>query len=212
MLLHTWDEMDDGSTPWRPRLSGDQQMQGGLEVRLSASLVNRDLPHFFNEGISGFIINPRVLTHNGIRCGWPLDAGTIRMRDGCQAGYMCDPIYPSGYCWYSSDQLGSMLAAQDAGAINLGCNQAECHYNEVIIDDTFWRAHLPAVIEAFFVSVNAAAEGPCNRDPYLFVHDGACHDVREVRRQFIRAYGLASTAVPLMVYDVAGREFRLARE
>ena len=54
VLLHQWDAMDDGVAhqPWMP--CGDGEWCWKFQDRVSASLVNKALPHVFDRARGGF--------------------------------------------------------------------------------------------------------------------------------------------------------------
>ena len=149
---------------------------------------------------------------SAVRCAWPLDAGTHAMEDGCPPQNWCGPsdhLSYHSYCWHAGDALKGMLTAHEGGAINLGCGQAECSYNEVIIDGDHWRAHLPEIVEAFFQPEGGGEDSGCD-------DANACAlSVRAVRAAFLSAFGIDADAVPLVSYEarraeaLAGGPFKL---
>ena len=114
-----------------------------------------------------------------------------------------------GYCYYRGWEVGSLLRDQEsraaqsahlAAGVHCGanacptpCGQADCHYNEIVLDGPSWRAHLPHIIEAVFLTVGADAD----------CYGHACdRSMGDVHRDFLRAFGLDAAAVPLVVYDL----------
>ena len=60
-------------------------------------------------------------------------------------------------------------------------------YNEIIVDGSYWTAHLPCAIEAFVID---ASQGDGNL-------------ARQQRREFLDAYNLTNTSVPLVAFDAS---------
>ena len=141
------------------------------------SLVNRQLPSFFwaaeqnsryQEAMGGFVLDPGSLmpASRVINCAWGADAGTMGMLcdplgrhtngsciPGCRTGYQCDTMqYQSDYCWRPPEELDQMLASHMArthgNAHN--CRQADCNYNEIVLDFDAWSSTLPQGVEAIF--------------------------------------------------------------
>ena len=139
---------------------------------------------------------------------WAADAGTIGMGDGCggcghclcgNGAWVC-----CGYCWYAGGEFRALLEMQESREqYNAGCAQDECDYNEVVIDGPWRTSHLPSVIEAMFV-------GPADGTGVDGCYGNACVvSMFDIHRDFLAAYGLTATQVPLVRYDV-GVGFRAA--
>ena len=71
---------------------------------------------------------------------------------------------------------------------------------QVVVDDVFWRDHMPWLVEAFFEGRGGA--GQCA---------SGCSTIRDVRGRFLREFNLDARAVPLVAYDVSRGEFRLTQ-
>lgn len=83
---------------------------------------------------------------------------------GSEPNY-CDPAHPpppgANCVWRPGPSLGLMFETIPKGS----------SYNELVIDGTYWSAHVPEAIEAVF-GPDAGAHAALMRDfPYLNIHD-----------------------------------------
>ena len=154
------------------------------------------------------MVNPHVLTPDGVRCAWAADAGTIGMADGCGGCGRCNcgnGVWTCcGYCWYHGNEFRALLEMQESRAqYNAGCAQAECDYNEVVLDGPWWTAHLPHIIQAMLI-------GPADGTGVNGCYGNACvRSMHDIHADFLRTYGLTAADVPLVRYNV-GVDFHAA--
>jgi hypothetical protein len=202
VLFHTFDavegarERDDLWTPC-PR----NMWCHAYGEHFSASLLNHDLPHFFNEKMSGFILSPYALepASTSVRCAYAYDAGTMGTTGGCPAG-RCDHTQNLDWCWWSGSQLQEMVNYHLHRRHKGGCGLDNCDYNELILESTALSAALPTAIEAVFFPVGSA--------------NGEAK-ARRVLRAFKEAFGESVRTTPLVSYDlqkVDGSPFTLVSE
>lgn len=126
----------------------------------------------FNFQTTGLVMRPeysRVLCACDGDCGAKC-VGAYGVTD--PAPRYCDPVHPprgwSACVWERGPPLGVLFERSKANHL----------YNEVVIDGSYWRAHLPGAIEAV-------------------LGDAAMH------RSLIRAFGLSESRVPLLNLDLS---------
>lgn len=175
LLVKMMDNMaDDWDEPWhacRPPAwcSGTDHV--------SASLVNRRLPHLYTEEHPGppdvgFVLSPRVTFY----CAMVADGGTISApHGGCDERCTCGAP-DCYYCVFHPEQLADFVRAHE--------REAPASYSEVVILREVWEGALPASIEAVI----------CTR-----LSD--CTAARDVHRRFLLAYQLSGAQVPLLRYS-----------
>ena len=198
VLWHTFDNVDGESVRenlWLP-CSETGYWCNGYEVA-SASLINRRLPHFFNEDGAGLILNPTALSplSSSLRCAFAYDAGSMGTPDGCP-GLRCDDDDSNDvYCHWMPWQLQDMLQQHeelDGSGNDRPCGQDYCDYNEVVIDNDFWADHLPGIIEAIAYPLGA---------------DDAEDKARDVYSSFREEFGSeVEDRIPLVTFDRSAAE------
>ena len=193
--MHTFDAPDNGNpSVWDG--CPEEAWCYPYSDRLSASVVNRQIPSFFwgaeqhsryHEAMGGFVLDPGALmpSNRTINCAWGSDAGTMGMLceplgrsedgsciPGCRSSFQCG-TRPNmgGYCWHPPNQIDRMLAehmARDRDAAG-GCYQADCDYNEVVLDFDAWASTLPHGVQAiFFWTPRSSRDYGCNPGTSLF--------------------------------------------
>ena len=190
LLIHTFDNVDGDSVRDNLWLPCQETLFWcrGYEVA-SASIVNKDLPHYFNEDGAGIIFSASAISPSSIRCAFAYDAGTMGDPSGCPGPRCDDSDGFRTYCHWGADQLRQMLE-QHADLHGSGnerpCGQDECDYNEVVIDADHWTAALPNAIEAFVFPRHS-------RD--------AEWRARDVMADFRDHFGNDAYAIPLVSFD-----------
>lgn len=163
VLVHTFDAIDgiaerDRDDLWNPC---PPSMQCSRYEHVSASVVSRRLPHYFNEGMPGLIISSAALqpASSSIRCAFAYDAGTMGWKP-CP-GQPCSAGGTPDYCHWLGSEMSQMLKQHIGlnGRIVNDCGVPECRYNEVVIRKSFWLQALPSMVEAvFFPAGSTSAE------------------------------------------------------
>ena len=147
VLFHAFDAVDgyNGHLDLWNGCEGSRTWCFNLD-RFSVSMLNARLPVYFNlyhSGVTGapkagFIVSTAAVAPDGIRCMFPMDAGTVGSGDGCP-GPVCSGCLLHGtcgtYCHFQSGQLRLLLERHEGRhGTGGGCGQADCNYNEIIVD------------------------------------------------------------------------------
>ena len=210
VLVHTFDAVDDTHSMrddlWNP--CPEDSWCHDMSDRISASLINRRLPHVFratdtasryDTAHAGFVLDAATLqldTNASVFCSWVADAGTMGMRcdpgdsscmPGCRSGFQCGQTHGSNYCWFPRDQLHTMVEThlRREHTDSTGCGQRDCNYNEVMLSSDFWTAHLPHAVQAIFFPANSTSAETM---------------ARRVRTAFIQAFDMRGGRPPLVRY------------
>ena len=201
VLVHTFDAvdgMDQRNDLWQPCPG---TMWCGSYDHLSASLINRRLPHFFDEAMGGLVLSPAALRplNASLRCAFAYDAGTMGDRSGCPGG-LCNDGGFADYCHWRSSELKEMLEQHLSlhNSQSARCGQSQCNYNEIVINELHWISVLPDIIEAIYFPLGSA---------------GGERKARAVFDAFCQAFGSRVRNTPLISYDLSlpASPFRLVR-
>lgn len=160
--------------------------------RVSASMMNAQVPYYYDMEAGGMILDPALAT---ILCSWAFDGGTMGMQGdpeqtpGCY-GKKCEPGN-AGYCYWEPGQEKQMMQQQRNRPQGQGCGQPTCGYNEIVLSGATWQSSLPGLIQAFYFPVGGMS---------------AEEKVRKHHQNFLTAFGLESSLVPLLRLDLANRQ------
>ena len=133
----------------------------------------------------GVILRPAEAS---ARCAYHSDGTTMSKGGNPCPSFCTDPGAKWWKCAWPLDALQRMMEAQDPVA-----------HNEVVLDAQAWVDHMPHTVEAFF-AVRWPAE--LLQPPHYF-QPVEKQRVRQIRRDFLEMYGVASDEVPLLVYDAS---------
>jgi len=190
VLMHTFDDVDgmnERDDLWRPCPSS---MWCHRYDQMSATVVSRRLPHYFNQHMGGLILSPTAMQplSSSVRCAFAYDAGTMGS-NGCPGGHCGQPGGWPDYCHWSSSELRQMIEQHlglQSHPRTTGCGQSECNYNEVVINRAHWESHVPSIVEAFFFPLHSAS---------------AERKAHAVYAQFSSAFPSLVATTPLVSYD-----------
>ena len=111
-------------------------------------------------------------------------------QDGCGGG-----------CFWGRSQLSNMMHSHErsrrwgsacAWGPPTDRDRNGCMYNEVVLDGTEWKDHLPHVIEAVFYPVNGHVDH----------REGDESAARSIHYKFLESFGLNGVGTPLLSFDV----------
>ena len=115
-------------------------------------------------------------------CSYTGDGGTQGQPLGaCQIRERCTTSHPWFPCQWPSSDLANAIATQQR------IPKARVHYNEFIVNATYWEEGLPDVIDAAL----------CTRR-----HD--CWRARAIHARFLAAYRRTARQTPLVYYNGSG--------
>lgn len=201
VLVHVFDGFEQhGGLKWLP-VEGAKHMSASLIYAGQRANPMHRIP-VFNQVTSGLVLRPR---YHLVECGCDSDCGgrcVGAFGRTTSDGHMpspganpppsrsggtissdpasplwCDPKtarageWHGGCVWRPGPSIGHMLS------LNAGSDR----YNEIIVSAEFWRAHMPAAVEAVLGN-------------------------SEVHAAFVKAYGLRSEEVPLVELDLGDFE------
>ena len=185
VVIHMFDDFEDwdGGRPWM--VCSSLRCRGEVD-HLSASLINRRVPHLYQVpgGGAGVVVSPTVR----LACSYAYDSGTQgKVNGGC--GAVPCTTHPAAWeCSWPPDHLKQMMQAQEGrGSAYDGHSAGGSLHNELIISDIYWEQDLPRLIYAF-----------------VFTADAAEAKAREAHAAFLAYYGQSEAQTPLLRFTGSG--------
>ena len=159
VLVHLDDGMTASAAPWEPCMTGWCAAIGSDHE--SCTLINRELPHLYSSSYHAFglVLSGRILQQyrpGGVLCTYAQDGGTWAPDAACRGepplnDSRCASDSPPSLCFCTLQRWWDCVfpphSLEDMLQTQIGQNPGG--YNEVVINSTFWRSQLPAIIEAF---------------------------------------------------------------
>mmetsp|Transcript_36873 Transcript_36873/g.61063 ORF Transcript_36873/g.61063 Transcript_36873/m.61063 type:complete len:441 (+) Transcript_36873:21-1343(+) len=206
ILIHQLDGMGSSDSSWLPC------PEPWCADRLSATLINKQVPYLYSSTARGIVINS---TRVSVLCSFSFDGGTdqricsppgsspmclpgcYRQKNSGAGDDWCDfrKTYDLGFCAWHPEWLQGMMRQQLVGLVAreglTACGKPQCLYNEVVLDGQAWLAQLPEAVEAFFVPTGA----PPSEE----------RAARDARRAFLSRFHVSASNVPMMRLNVASQ-------
>ena len=235
ILIHQLDGIDLGNLrdefgrlkkPWMPCPQTGMTWCSDIGDRMSASIINAQLPHLFSDVAAGFIINPRA----EMLCSFPKDGGTMPYtctvdergdEAGCVPGCYgagrrrtrCDNLIKG--C-YDPEHVQTMLEDQahvppdkcDRCSQGNGCRYNEVRRPRVPPRHTCASIHAPVdppVVCQPQIVLDAAAwvrDLPHTIQAIFFPRGGDVAKAREIHKQFVDHFGMQASDLPFLQLDI----------